>query len=248
MENFQKTLQEYGLSDKEAELYLAAISVGTATITQLSKKSGLKRPTTYLVIDELLKRKLLILVPKGKKIYYKAESPQMLISQSEEIKRKIEKILPNLKSIYVKNSKQPRVRFYEGKANLYKVYEEFFQSNEIWAMVSIDRFLSVFNDEDNKHFFRILTRAGGIIYDMFENTKKARESSREKYRFAISENRLLPKAMKLSTDILVSSDKIAIISFENVSGVIIEDKDMTKTHKMILQFIWNNLPINLNKN
>ena len=248
MENFQKTLQEYGLSDKEAELYLAAISVGTATITQLSKKSGLKRPTTYLVIDELLKRKLLILVPKGKKIYYKAESPQMLISQSEEIKRKIEKILPNLKSIYVKNSKQPRVRFYEGKANLYKVYEEFFQSNEIWALVSIDRFLSVFNDEDNKHFFRILTRAGGIIYDMFENTKKARESSREKYRFAISENRLLPKAMKLSTDILVSSDKIAIISFENVSGVIIEDKDMTKTHKMILQFIWNNLPINLNKN
>lgn len=242
MEKYQTILEEYGLTDKEAKLYLAGLSLGTATITQLAKRASLKRPTAYLVIDELLKKGLLTLVPKGKKANYKAEDPKELINRSEQSKRKIEEILPDLKTIYLGSSKQPGVRFYEGKDKIFKIYEEIFRSKEIWAMFSIDRFLDVFSDEDNKHFFRILAREGGIIYDLLENTKKAQEFSRTKYRFAISETKLLPKKMKLSTDILVAGNKVAIISFKNVSGVIIEDKDIAKMQKASLQFIWDQLP------
>lgn len=237
--DIQEILQEYGLSEKEAKVYLAALSLGAASITELSKKAGLKRPTTYLVIDELLKKHLFIAVPKGKKTYYKSENPEELTKRLEERKRKIEEILPELKSLYTKSSKQPKVRFYEGKDKVYKIYEEIFRAKEIWAMFSVDRFLSIFTDEDNKHFFRILLRKEGIIYDLFEDTKKAREFSQAKYRKGLSEIKFLPKDFKFSTDILVFDNKVALISFENITGVIVEDEDIAKTHKATLQFIWH---------
>lgn len=238
MKNIQKTLQEYGFSDKQAKVYLAMLSLGTAPITQISKRAGLKRPTTYLVIDELLNQNLIVAVPQGKRTYYKAESPEELVKRLEQRKRKIEGIIPHLKSLYIKTSKQPRVRFYEGKRQLYKIYEEIFKSKEIWAIFSVDKFLTVFTDRDNEHLFRILNRQGGIIYDMVEDTKKAREFVRAKYRIASSEVKFFPKDFKIAVDILVSGNKVAMISFDNLIGVMIEDKNIAETQKVLIKFLY----------
>ncbi len=235
----QEAIQQFGLAEKEAKVYLAALSLGTASITELAKKAGLKRPTVYLVVDELLKKDLLVAVPTGKRTYYKPENPEELIQRLEKKKRVLEQVIPELKSFYKKSSKRPRVRFYEGKDKLYKMYEEIFKSKEIWAMFSVERFLGLFNDKDNEHFFKILIKRGGIIYDLLENTKKAREFAQAKYRKGVSEARFLPKEMKLSTDLLVSGNKTAIISFPNTIGIIIEDEGIAKMHRDILQFIWN---------
>lgn len=239
--NNLETLQQYGLSDKEVKVYLAALSLGTASITQLSKKANLKRPTVYLVIDELLNKNLLITVPQGKKTYYKSENPEELIERLEQKKIQIKEILPELKSLYIKGSKQPRVRFYEGKDKLYKMYEEIFKSKEIWAMFSPDRYCNVFTDKDTEHFFRILIRQGGIIYDMYENTKKGKVHAEAKYKKGTAEIKFLPKDFKLSTDILIFNNKIALISFRNMIGVIIENEDIANSHKTTLQFIWNHI-------
>lgn len=241
MKNTQQILQQYGLSNKQAKVYLAMLSLGTASITQISKRANLKRPTVYLVIDELLDKDLIVAIPKGKKTYYKAEPPEELITRLEERKKEIEKIMPELKSLYKKSSKQPRVRFYEGKDKLYKIYEEIFKAEEVWAMFSPDRFLTVFDNKDNEHFFRILIRHGGVIYDMVEDTKKAREFVQAKYRMGSSEVKFLPKDFKLATDILVFDNKVAMMSFENVIGIIIEDENIARAQKSNLQFIWDHI-------
>ena len=240
----KETLQQFGLNNKEIKLYLASLSLGTASITQLSKKAGLKRPTTYLIIDELLKKNLLISVPKGKKTYYKAENPEELIEKLEEKKKNMEKILPELKSIYTKSSKQPKVRFYEGKDQITKMYEEMFRTKELWGMYNVSRFTTLYNLEENEHFFRILARQGGIIYDMAEDTKQAREFTQAKYRFGCSEIKFLPKDMKISTDILISEDKVCMVSFKNLIGVVIEDPSIVSMQKTFLQFVWNSIPNN----
>lgn len=237
----QKILEQYGLTKKEADFYLATLSLGTASITAITKKAGLKRPTAYLVIDELLKKQLLINIPQGKKIFYKAEHPEKLIKKLEENKRKIEEILPELISLYSLSSKEPKIRFYEGKEKLFSMYEEIFKAKKIEAMISVDRFLSLFTIKDNEHFFRILTRHGGKLHDMFQDTKKARDFTRYKYRTGVSEVKILPKTFNFATDILVFDNKVALISFENILGIIIEDENIAKTQQQMLSFIWNQL-------
>lgn len=237
-------LQKYGLTDKETKVYLASLELGTASITQLSKKANLKRPTTYLIIDDLLKKQLLIAVPQGKKTCYKPENPESLPDDLEQKKKDIETILPQLKSLYTKSSKKPRVRYYEGKEGLIKIYEEAVKSKEIWSMFGADKYYETFDDEFNQHLFRILSRQGGIIYDLVEDTKRGREDTKQKYKTGLREHKFLPKGMHVPTDILVFGDRVAIISLENVMGVIIEDEAIALTQKTLLEFTWNQLPEN----
>ncbi|MCD4704598.1 hypothetical protein K8R66_00815 [bacterium] len=240
----KETLQQFGLNNKEIKLYLASLSSGIASITQLSKKAGLKRPTTYLIIDELLKKNLLISIPKGKKTFYKAENPKKLIEKLEEKKKNMEKILPELKSIYITNSKRPKVRFYEGKDQITKMYEEMFRTEELWGMYSIKKLSKIYTQEENGHFFRILARQGGMIYDMAEDTKHAREYTKINYRKGCGETKFLPPKIQVPTDILVSKNKLSMISFKNLIGVVIEEENIVKTHQMLLQFIWNSISNN----
>ena len=47
-------LKNLGLNDKEANIYLALLQLGKSTATKIAKKSGLKRPTTYVIIEQLI--------------------------------------------------------------------------------------------------------------------------------------------------------------------------------------------------
>lgn len=238
----KQALKQYGLTEKEAKLYLAAVALGTASITQVSKKAGLKRPTTYIIIDELLKKNLLTKVPRGRKTYYKPEHPCTLKENLQEKITQLEQVVPQLTSLYEKSSHQPKIRFYEGKEKIHKISEEIYKSKEIWAVFSVDKFLSVFTEKESQHFFRILIRNGGTLYDLLENTKKAREFARAKHRFAVSEVKFLPKNIKFATDILAYDNKITLISFTNLTITVIEDASIYRAQKQLLQFIWSQLP------
>lgn len=239
--DIEANLKECGLNDKEAKIYLSSLSLGISSVTQLAKKAGLKRPTAYLVIDDLLQKQLLVKIPKGKKTFYKAENPEILSQQLENKRNALTQMLPELKNVYLTNLKQPKIRFYEGKENIYKIQEEMCKAKEIWAVFSPEKFLKVFNYKDNEHFFRVLVRHGGILYDMFEDTEKAREFSQAKYRFGISEVKFLPPQIKFATDIWVHEDKLTAISFDNLTAVVIEDESIAKTQKQLLKFIWSHL-------
>lgn len=237
----EKIFQQIGLNEKEAKVYMASLSASASSIAQLAKKSGLKRPNTYLVIDDLLKKQLLIKSPKGKKTLYKPATPQELHNKINQTKENFEKILPELQETYQAQNSQPKIRFYEGKQGIYQIQEEMCRAKEIWAVFSPEKFFKIFNLKDNRHFFNILIRHGGIIYDIFEDTKKARQLARLRYRTGVSEVKFFPKEMKFATDILVYDDKLALISFDNLLGTVVEDISLAQTQKLLLKFIWSHL-------
>ena len=44
-------LEEFGLSEKEAKVYMASLEIGEATADQIAKHSGVNRSTTYVQIQ-----------------------------------------------------------------------------------------------------------------------------------------------------------------------------------------------------
>jgi len=73
------------------------------------------------------------------------------------------------------------------------------------------------------------------------NTKKARDLAKTGYRKGSSETKILPREFKFATDILVFDNKVALISFDNLTATIITDNGIAHSQKLILQFIWNSL-------
>lgn len=53
----EKYLEEIGLSDKEAAVYLALLQVENSAITDLAKKTKINRTTVYPVLQSLEKRR-----------------------------------------------------------------------------------------------------------------------------------------------------------------------------------------------
>lgn len=233
------TLAQFGLTDKEARVYLAALALGTAPLVQIARKAGVKLSTTHLTIATLLQRHLLVAVPKGKKTLYQAADPQLLGQTLDQQRQQFLQTLPELQNLYVQNLKRPRVRFYEGKPQLVKLYEEMFRTKELRGMFSYDGHQRVLGERELRHFFRILVRQNGVIYDLVEQNRAAQQYLAWPHRRGASQVKLLPKGMKIDTDLLISNGKVSLVSFENVLGVIIEDRAIANTLEATHRLIWN---------
>jgi len=51
--DIKKALNNYGLSENEASVYLAVLSLGSSTIREISNATKIKRTTVYLIADKL---------------------------------------------------------------------------------------------------------------------------------------------------------------------------------------------------
>jgi len=239
MQQLVKQLEASGLSEKEAALYVATLSLGIASIADIARRAGIKRPTAYLVIETLIQKKLLAQIPHGKKIHYKAESPETLLADLTTKRENTARAMPDLLTLFRQSSVVPKIRFYEGKQGLFHMYEEIFRSNEIWGIFSPEKYARVITEDEQRHFMRLLDRQGGIIHDLCEDTPATRRFLGTPYRKGLSEDRLLPKGMKVATDILVYSHTVAIVSLETLVGVVIEDKAIAQTQKMFIEELWH---------
>ena len=122
MEKLREKLIGLGLKEKEADVYLAVLSFKKSTVTDINKKSGITRTNVYQYLESLLRKELICKTVSGKRLYYRAENPRNIISylnkekvEIERKKEKIEKIIPELKTIFNESMERPSVKFYEGK-------------------------------------------------------------------------------------------------------------------------------------
>lgn len=235
------TFEKLGFTAHEAQVYLASLSLGTCSVAEIAKKAAMKRPTTYLVVDELLAKGLLVKVPKGKKMFVRAEDPEALLKIAEEKKELTARVVPELKLLLAQASSRPKVEYYEGKEQLMKVYERIFRSKEVWAVVSMDHFFDVFTYDDSRHFFQLLKNRGGMIYDMFVYSRKALKIRDYPFRQGLSEVKILPKDFSISSDILVGDTQMALVSLPNASATVIIDQEIVASERRLLQHIWGTL-------
>ncbi|MDD2935529.1 MAG: helix-turn-helix domain-containing protein [Candidatus Pacebacteria bacterium] len=128
----EKVLELIGLSDKEVRVYLALLELGNGTAPGVSVKSGIKRPTTYLILEELRKKGLVISIPRKLKTMYTAKSPEILLEEQKEKERLISEKMPELLAIYNSKKEKPKVKFYQGEKQIVDLYnKEIFKSRMV---------------------------------------------------------------------------------------------------------------------
>ena len=74
----EKYLEELGLSDKEAVVYLALLQFDNAAPSQIAEKTKLNRSTVYVVLESLEKKGLASETNVGKTVHYQAAAPERL--------------------------------------------------------------------------------------------------------------------------------------------------------------------------
>ncbi len=73
-----EALQNLGLNEKEAKVYLASLELGYASVQSIAKKADINRATAYFIIEGLMKKGLMTQIEKDKKTFFAAEDPKSL--------------------------------------------------------------------------------------------------------------------------------------------------------------------------
>jgi HTH-type transcriptional regulator, sugar sensing transcriptional regulator len=242
MENTAQNLIQAGFEPKEAEIYLAILSLGKATVTDIARKSGVKRTTVYEYLDNLVRGNLVHKTSQGKRIMYLAENPEKIGKLLDHRKKHFEKILPDLKSVFARSSHKPQIRFYEGIEGMRAIYEEMTKTSQtIYGTFSADKFYQVFNEKDNQKFFENLKQNGAIIKDLVENTPFGKKYVKSDFYKNNGMPKLLPEGFEVSVDLLVAGDKVSMMSFVNLVGVIIENPEIAELQRNFIKFIRRNI-------
>jgi len=129
----KEELLEYGLSEKEAELYLAALKFGDATANRLSEATKLTRSTIYDIVESLKKKGLMSSYKKDTKYFFSASNPEALITILKNKEQLIKQILPNLKKLGTLQPERPIITVYHGKTGLKTAANEMLEEKEILA-------------------------------------------------------------------------------------------------------------------
>ena len=130
MEKLEKDLVNIGLSEKESQVYLSALSLGPSSVQNIAKKSNVNRVTTYVMIEQLTQKGLMSSFNKGKKKLYSAERPNRLMSLIHEREKELKdqeaqfrSVLPQLNAVMARSDNKTQVRFYEGIEGMKAAHE-----------------------------------------------------------------------------------------------------------------------------
>ena len=109
----EEILQEIGLSDNEAKVYLALLELGCSVAGKISEKSGVHRTNVYDALKRLIDKGLVAYILKDKTKYFEASDPERLMDMLKEKEDKLSKALPQL-ALAKQMSKKSEAKIFEG--------------------------------------------------------------------------------------------------------------------------------------
>ncbi len=232
-----RELKEIGLEDNEIKVYLSCLSLGSAKVNEISKKSRLIRTTTYGILKSLIEKGLVSTVLKDNVSYFQATSPKQIIEMLDEKKKKIISVLPRLEKMQETISSNHKVQLFEGKEGLKTIFNDYISKpNQTVKIVGcMSKWIDFFGIWTDIYYRKKKERRIKVLTLQDE---KERVYSKDK-RIANSEFRYL-KNLDIDSECFIYQDKIAFVSFEeeNLKGVIIQDKEMNKLQSLLFDNLW----------
>lgn len=243
--NLIEALQNLGLKEKEAKVYLALLKKNRGSAYWIAEESGLKKPTTYVILDDLIKKGLVYKVPREKKQQFVAKSPKEALVLAEEKLAMTKELLPELLALSEGEKPKPKTLFFEGisavrhafnwsnKRMSGKEFVSFYAHGDDASSELIDFFL-----ENMEDFKKNNCRVRGIVPN-HPNLKKYRENDAE-YNRQIKIIPLDEYSANISIDI--GDDFVSFFSFKDLQITRIENKDIADTMRQIFEMVWKARP------
>jgi len=244
----QKHLEYLGLTEKEAVLYSTLLKLDKSSAVSLSKKTNLKQPTVYVILDQLLKKGLVRQVQVGKRPFYEAESPEALrmliekekVEMNNKIKR-VENIIAELKTIDKEDGARPVVRFYEGKDAIKQSIEEYvsledFSGEMDYGIYSYDLLENIFSKKDIEEIEKKRIKNNTVFRAIYSGASKTISADNRNQELIKIDQERFP----IECDISMFNDETRFYTTgKNSYGVVIKNKEITKTLKSIINYIFS---------
>lgn len=246
--NLVESLKNLGLNEKEAKVYLALLQLGRTTAYSVSTKAGIKKPTTYVILGQLVEKGFAYNIPRAKKQLFAAEPPDECFALAKEKLEFSENNLPELLAMTKGKKEKVNVSYYKG---LNGIKESYGKLVKVMRKISLDQRelvgfyaktdsletdLEKSFDEITSEFAKHKIRRRGITtYNPLIAEKYLKALSK----YGISDMKALSEE-KYSSYISIEaySSYVHILSQRNLQSIIIEDADISDVMRQIFEMVW----------
>ena len=244
--DMQSILKSIGFDEKLSGVYLAALASGEVSITELARNAGLKRPTAYLVVEELQMLGMLSVTLQGKRKAYSAVHPHRLLELTRFRARRVEEVLPELVALHNAPKSKPKIQVFEGAEGVRALYRELYQSlnnkeEALWfARIGALREYLPESLSEYKKLLRQLHHPKIRELNFGDEDGKRWLGEMKRLRGKHHHIRLLPTDFEFGyTDNLIFGNKLVIFSLRrNAFVVIIESADVAATYRALFEWAW----------
>jgi len=228
----------YGLSEKEAQLYLTSLSLGEATANEISSKTSFTRSTTYDLLESLEKKDLVNSYKKEKKLYFTASDPKIFLTKLKDKENKIKEIIPKLNELKEKVEDKEKITLYKGKDGLRDAANEMLFSKEIkvyGGSVNADEIFETYTANfatkrvDKKILLKAIIGKSVPEHMVQKNVKK------------YTQVKILRGFENHRTVYFLFDSKVLIWNLDDeLNAIKIESKSFFESQEIIFGYFWNN--------
>jgi sugar-specific transcriptional regulator TrmB len=252
-ERIKKFLQDIGLSEKEAAVYLSLLSVDSASVIELSKSTDINRTTLYPILDDLIAKKLVIETKQDKKVRFQAEPPERIETyvqnrknQLEEQEKVLEDIIPQMRGFVRHTGERPVVKFFEGREGILESLNTYYEAGDNEK----EEYL-IYPRRDIKDLFspkeQEKAKSSRIKRKIFMNSIFTSEEDYPSNELA-ARYRIDSDKYKISAEIGIYADRVYMhILSSNMSAVYIKSKDVAETMKTLFKLAIEGVKSNKNQ-
>ena len=236
----RKILEEHGLSEKQASVYLALLKLGESRPSEVARHARLKRPITYVVLDELVKLGLASHVRQQKALHFRPVNVYAFLEQQQDKLQRLKLAVPELSALAGAGGSKPQMTVFEGPDGLREIMEDSLTAKDeilFWGNMQLIT-TSVFRDYWPIYIRKRVAKriwARGLLSDdpvSREFQQRGRAELREVY--------LIPQAKyPFRNEVNIYNDRISIISHEDLAGLIIQNRTIADSQRSIFRFAFD---------
>ncbi|MBU1916421.1 hypothetical protein KKC47_04855 [Patescibacteria group bacterium] len=243
-ENLVKELEEIGLSEKEARVYLAALELGPATAQQIATKALINRPTTYIMIESLTKRGLMSSFIEGKKKKFSAAMPYKLAYIIQNQKKDIEKreiginnLIKKMQEHTANNDNLARVEVFSG-VDSFTTCQGFVLQSEagnVYELTDLEKTKELMPNDEFKEDVRNQICEKHRVSSIYSANSSKSSCPRRLFQQAMINNLEDP----IGAEVVICKDTIFFNTYnKQLQTVMITDSGIALTLKTLYKALW----------
>ncbi|MBI3120008.1 MAG: hypothetical protein HYZ08_00150 [Candidatus Kerfeldbacteria bacterium] len=246
-------LMKLGLNEKEAQIYIAGLSMRAFTAAAMAQQTKIKRSTTYLALSNLIKLGLVSETFQNKKKLFRVEGPESLKKLTQRLRRKVieaegivEEMIPLLGNTPSIKAEAPQLAFYEGMDGIKNVLLDVSASEHSWYFFgSSTEMLKKMTPQDLEEIleegikFRRKARNPKIYFITDGGMIQLKDFSQPEPSYR--EVKVLSETIRASSALVISEDRLVILNFSYPFAAVIKSLEVVEVVKVMYRLVWKGL-------
>lgn len=239
-----ETLNRLGFSQSQSKLYLELLVIGQANVAQMAKALHTSRQAIYLLLPELIDRGLIKEIYPAKRTLYQALPPSQLYTLVEDLKHRLDTVIPSLTNIQNIPEDVPLVTIYDSPLSMRDWYRHFLaevEKDEKFYLYSSEN-LEAWYDLDPKFYRNYMeqqVKKGLHLLCLLPLARKGDEHKQD-VGWSVSEYRYTHHTLSTNMEIWIWRDEVCYLTIQGrqTNMIVIKSKNLAEFSKKQFLTVW----------